>query len=165
MPDEFVSLAVFLRPPAPPFAPPAATPVETAGEPQDRGGERELNSIVEEAVRSARRFRAALADALDAAVERLLAEIASGVLARELRIADADVASLVASALERFSSERVLSVRVHPHAAAALGDSLALEIVADQALLESDLILELHSGTIDMRLRARLARALAACVP
>ena len=97
-------------------------------------------------------------------MERLLAEIAENVLARELTMARADVAAVVAKARERFSSERVLSVRVHPRDRNALG-GLEIESVLDETLVPGDIIVELRSGTIDLRLRARLESALAACAP
>jgi flagellar biosynthesis/type III secretory pathway protein FliH len=111
-----------------------------------------------------RRFRAALADALDVAVQRLLAEIAENVLARELTVAGADVAAVVAKTRERFSSERVLTVRVHPRDRNVLG-GLEIDSVIDETLVPGDVIAELRSGTIDLRLRARLESALAACAP
>ena len=89
-----------------------------------------------------RRFRAALADALDVAVQQLLEEIAENVLARELTVAGADVASIVAKTRERFSSERVLRVRVHPRDRSAL-DSLEIDSVLDETLVPGDVIAEL----------------------
>ena len=109
-----------------------------------------------------RRFRAALADALDVAVQQLLAEIAENVLARELRLAGADVAAVVAKTRERFSNERVLTVRVHPRDRNALR-GLEIDAVVDESLAPGDVIAELRSGTIDLRLRARLENALDAC--
>jgi flagellar biosynthesis/type III secretory pathway protein FliH len=111
-----------------------------------------------------RRFRAGLADALDVAVQQLLAEIAENVLARELTVAGADIAAIVAKTRERFLSERVLSVRVHPRDRRCL-ESLEIDSVLDETLVPGDVVAELRSGTIDLRLRARLESALAACAP
>ncbi len=109
-----------------------------------------------------RRFRAALADALDVAVQELLAEIAENVLARELTLAGPDVAAVVAKTRERFSNERVLTVRVHPRDRNALC-GLEIDAVLDESLAPGDVIAELRSGTIDLRLCARLENALDAC--
>ena len=163
MSEEFIPLARFLSPPpAEPVAPflsqdpaageplaPFALPAETVTEYVATFG-------------AVRRFRAALADALDVAVQQLLAEIAENVLARELRLAGADVAAVVAKTRERFSNERVLTVRVHPRDRNALR-GLEIDAVVDESLAPGDVIAELRSGTIDLRLRARLENALDAC--
>ncbi len=78
------------------------------------------------------------------------------ILARELQLAATDVRAIVAKTLERFGSERVLSIRVHPQALAALTGS-PVAVVADAALADGDLMVELKSGTIDMTLKARVA--------
>jgi flagellar biosynthesis/type III secretory pathway protein FliH len=155
MSDEFVPLALFLRPalsePAIEPAPQAAAPpAAIALDPPEH----------EEALRASRRFRAALADALDAALQELLRAVASEVLARELRLAGPDVAAIVATALDRFAGERIISVRVHPQDCAALG-ALPIERVADDSLAPGDVRVELQWGTIDLTLDARLDAALA----
>ncbi len=109
----------------------------------------------EEAIRAARRFRAGLADAVDAAVASLLPEIARDVLARELRLAPADVAAIVAGALKRCADGKTLALRAHPSDIDALAD-LPIAVVADGGLLRGDVVLELHSGTIDLRMDSRL---------
>jgi len=142
--DEFVPLDAFLRPT--PREPEAAAEVPSV----TRTG-----SECEEAIRAARRFRAGLADAVDAAVARLLPEIARAVLARELRIDPADVAAIVAGALKRFAGEKALALRAHPADVDVLAD-LPVTIVADGELRRGDAVLELHSGTIDLRMDSRL---------
>lgn len=145
MRDEFVPLDAFLRPtPREPKAAAADVPTITPAA-----------SDCEEAIRAARRFRAGLADAVDAAVARLLPEIARAVLARELRIDPADVAAIVAGALERFAGEKALALRAHPADVNVLAD-LPITIVADSSLCRGDAVLELHSGTIDLRMDSRL---------
>jgi flagellar biosynthesis/type III secretory pathway protein FliH len=109
-----------------------------------------------------RRFRAGIADALDAAVQRLLSQIGENVVARELQIAPPDLGAIVAKARERAVAERVIAVRVHPAQRHGL-TTLNVEIYEDDRLTLGDVVLELHSGTIDLRLRTRLAIALAAC--
>ncbi len=160
MSDAFVPLAALLRPPAPlqealattaPAAEPATVPAHV------RESEREPAA----AFGAARRFRAGVADALDLAVRRLLAEVAENVLARELTISGADIAAIVAKARERFARERVVAVRAHPSTRAQLRE-LEIEKIFDEALAPDDVILELRTGTIDLRMRARLEAALAA---
>jgi len=152
--DAFVPLGVFLRsscaeeaidePPEPPTAQlPAVIPER------------------EETLRAVRRFGAALADALDAAVQQLLRLIASDVLARELHWAGADLDALIGKALERFRTENVLSIRVNPGQAQALAGK-GLTLIADGAIAPGDLRIDLQSGTIDLSLSARLDEALAA---
>lgn len=155
MSDPFVPLAAYLRPPAP--EPALASSAPTAPEPEIAP----VSFEYDETLRAARRFRAALADVLDAAVQQLLPTIAREVLARELRLEGADVAAIVTAALDRFDEERVLSVRAHPHDCEALA-RIELERIADDALLPGDIFLELRSGTIDLRLRTRLDGVLAA---
>jgi flagellar biosynthesis/type III secretory pathway protein FliH len=149
--DVFVPLASFLRPalPEPPAAalepsPPCVT----------------LPAECEEAIRAARRFRAGLADALDAALPPVLDAIARDVLARELRLEGADVAALVEAALDHFGGD-VVRVCVHPHDFDALAH-LELERLADGMLDPGDIRIELRSGTIDLSLQARLDAALRA---
>jgi flagellar biosynthesis/type III secretory pathway protein FliH len=165
MSEGFVPLARFLRPPPPeplvsslPQAPAAGERLAPCSHSE------ETFTQYAATLGSIRRFRAALADALDVAVQRLLAEIAENVLARELTVAGADVAAVVAKTREQFSSERVLTVRVHPRDRNALG-SLEIDSILDETLVPGDIIAELRSGTIDLRLRARLESALAACAP
>ena len=154
MSDNFVPLAEFLRPVArePVVEPPPPAEARIADVCDDYC----------ETLRAARRFRAGLADALDAAVERLLRTIANEVLARELQLAGADVAAIVSAALDRFAGDTVLCVRAHPRDWDALA-GFDLERVADAALQPGDIRVELHSGTIDLTLAARLDAALAAC--
>ncbi|MGB8965823.1 MAG: FliH/SctL family protein [Candidatus Cybelea sp.] len=161
MPDGFVPLASLLRPivvePVDPSLPVSTTAAGTPDEAIARAGT--LEAEYDENLCAARRFRAALADALEVAVGRLLREIANDVLARELRLASADVASVVAHALARFDGEKVLSLRVHPSELGTLPE-LGLEKIADESLAPGDAVIELHSGTIDLRLPARLEAAL-----
>ena len=153
MADDFVPLAVFLRPPASPLAAKPPEEVTLKGAPFEECAE---------TVRVARRFRAALADALEIAVQELLKEIARSVLARELEIEPTNIAAVVTSALNRFPGDRVVSIRAHPE---DLGVLTALEIssIRDDTLERGDVILELHRGTIDLRMEARLEAAVAAC--
>lgn len=104
---------------------------------------------------AARRFRAALADAVDVALQRLLPEIAGEVLGRELALREADVAAIVTGALDRCAHERPVSLRVHPSDLERLRH-VEIPKDGDSSLDPGDVILELGSGTIDLRMRARL---------
>jgi flagellar biosynthesis/type III secretory pathway protein FliH len=153
MAENFVPLEVFLRPlpsaPAPPAAPePVAFAAVTSQE-----------SV--QTIRAARRFRAALSDALEVAVQQLLPHIARDVLARELKIEAADVGRIAGAALDRFAARGVVAIRAHPEDLGALG-ALEIEVIGDAALHRGDIILELHSGTIDLRMEARVEVVLAA---
>jgi flagellar biosynthesis/type III secretory pathway protein FliH len=155
--DTFVPLALFLRPsvhdaPLESFA--AAPPPPDSS---TAASERECD----ETLRAVRRFRAALADALDVAVAALLPAIARDVLARELRLEPADVAAVVRNALDRFDGDRVLSIRANPRDLDALG-STGLTTLSDERLRAGDIFIELRSGTIDATLAARLDSVLAA---
>ncbi len=157
MSESYVPLAAFLRPvraarePDHPIvsAAPAEAPVRPDS-PEQR-----------EALRAVRRFRAALADALEAAVHALLPAIARDLLGRELTLADADVAAVVHAAVDRFADRQPLSVRAHPQDCDALA-GIELERYADDALQPGDVCVDLRSGTIDSTLAVRLDATLAA---
>jgi flagellar biosynthesis/type III secretory pathway protein FliH len=100
-------------------------------------------------------FRAALADALEAAAQRLLPAIAHDVVGRELRIEPADLGAVVAEAVERFGREQVLVIRARSDEIGAM-EWLGVELAADDRLPRGDAEIELRSGTIDMRLHARV---------
>ncbi len=158
---EFVPLTALLRPLQPPDEAPAPE-VEIRPD-LDRTTSFDAHAADEYAMTfgAIRRFRAALADALDAAVARLLLEIAENVLARELALRAADVASIVAKTRERLLDERIVAVRVHPRDREALAE-LQIEKISDTTLAPGDVVVELRSGTIDLRLSARLEAAIAA---
>jgi flagellar biosynthesis/type III secretory pathway protein FliH len=118
---------------------------------------------IEKTLRTARRFRAALADALDSALESLLRAIAQEVLGRELQLAPAEILSIARAALESFRNDQVLRIRGNPRDLGTL-DSLAYDAVADQTLEPGEIRIELRSGTIHLTLDARIEAAIAACV-
>jgi flagellar biosynthesis/type III secretory pathway protein FliH len=159
MSDEFVPLAAYLRPPPESVSQPglALLPADEPKTPANSD-----SGEWAQALGAVARFRAAVADALDFTVEQLLKEIAENVVARELELADADLSSIVAKARERFWKERIIAVRVHPRDRDAFGE-LEVEKILDQSLEPGDVIAELQSGTIDLRLQTRLELALEAC--
>lgn len=156
MSEVFIPLARFLRPTVEdstheslPAVPPPDVPEAPTGTEHD------------DAFRAVRRFRAALADVLDTAVQTLLPAIARDVLARELRLEPADIAAVVRNAIDRFGGDQVLSIRANPADLDALGVT-GLPRLSDDTLPVGDILIELRSGTIDLTLVARLNAALAA---
>jgi flagellar biosynthesis/type III secretory pathway protein FliH len=164
MSDSFVSLTEFLRKlPAPercdeePLEPVREVCSDVAaGVSVDQEEAAELDTALSEV----RQFRAALADAVAFASTALLEDVAAAVLARELQLAPADIAAIVADALARYREDDPLVVRVHPEDAAALAQ-FDVKVVPDASLRRADASIELRCGTIDATLGARLARVLA----
>jgi hypothetical protein len=121
---------------------------------RERDRDRERARDLTEALRDARLFRARLADAFDEAAVRLLRELASDVLARELRLAPCDLDAIVRRTRERAP---VVRVRVAP---GDLSRVAGVPVVADAALSAGDAIVELDGGALDVRLGVRLATVL-----
>ncbi len=157
----FISLADALRP-----RPVAATPVSVA----DRAPASAVESRPEVpppatapppeqqvAIRAACLFRAAIEDAVDGMCAELVREIAVDIVARELRLADVELASIVRRLIaERFAEEPV-RIRVAPSDA---GIRCELPVISDPTLAAGDAILECRSGSIDARLGVRLSALL-----
>jgi hypothetical protein len=135
------------------------------------------------ALRDARLFRARLADAFDDAAARLLRELASDVLARELRLAPCDLAELVRRARDRMPVVRVRVAACDVAACDVAACDVApcdmaaydvarvagipsrddgVAVVEDSALAAGDAIVELAGGVLDARLGVRLATVLEA---
>ena len=169
MAGEFVALADLLRAPVARAgaveSPASSMPASDAGACADGVAPEPpaavMDSVVVDAVRDARLFRARLADAFDDAAARLLRELAADVLARELRLAPCDLAAIV-----RRLAERAPAVRVRVAACdVACGIPLPRGcdvLVADPALARGDAIVELDGGVLDARLGVRLALVLEA---
>jgi len=154
---EFVTLAAWLRPPAPHIESPAeadAPPAEPPPQPVACD-----ESAVAEALSYVRRFRAMLADALDRALADLLRDISADVVGRELHCAPADLQRIVQRALERAASAEPLAVRVHPSQVELV--QLDVPVVGDARLRPDDVRIELRSGTIDASLGVRIEQILA----
>jgi flagellar biosynthesis/type III secretory pathway protein FliH len=152
--DEFIPLAIFLHPIEPPMP---STP-DCATERVDADLARpqlQTSEELAETLSAVRCFRAALADALEVAVQSLLPAIARDVLGRELRVEPADLAVVVAEAVERFGRDQVLVIRARSDEIGAM-EPLGIELAADDRFARGDAEIELRTGTIDMRLHARL---------
>ena len=155
MPERFVPMREWLRPPA---------PVEDVciQPPEEPEAHCDPDPLVDEVIREARRFRAALADTVAFCARDLLTEIASDVLARELQLQPCDLSRIVESALERYGV-MPLRIRAHPSDAAALEETWS--VVRDEELRRGDAVIETAAGSIDARLGVRLARVLSAVDP
>jgi len=147
MPDAFIPLCEAL-------AVRRAQPVEPVRAPPSI-----VDRAEDDALAEIRRFRAALRDGLEVVLQRLLREIATGVVARELRLAPADIAAVVMRALESIDSP--IAVRVHPEEVAAL-PPLDVAVIVDCRLRHGDAIVEVREGTIEATLGVRLDRVLRA---
>ena len=150
---DFVPLAALLT--APPTEPDRIPQAPAARETADVPEHEACASCG--AVRDALLFRAALADALDDAVARMLRDVAADVLARELRLAPCDIAAIVTRVR---AQTPVVRVRVAPDDDACRAD---LPVVVDAALAAGDAVVELDGGEVDARLGVRLACVLEAC--
>ncbi len=106
------------------------------------------------ALRSARVFTAALADACDALLGDLLRAIAVEIVGRELQLAAVDVAAVVRRLIAERRADAPLRVRVAP---ADGSISCELPVVIDPALEPGDAVLECRAGGVDARLSVRLA--------
>ena len=133
--------------------------IDTETAPEQRERETDVDRAVDEALSEIRRFRAALADALDVMLGPLLRDIACNVLGRELTLEPEDVRTIVTRIRERACDDLPLTVRVHPQDVASLACT-GLTVIADDTLRCGDAMLELRSGTIDASLGARVARVL-----
>ncbi|MBV9028355.1 MAG: hypothetical protein JO311_07020 [Candidatus Eremiobacteraeota bacterium] len=152
MDDDFVPLWELLRPAATMPAPRVSEAEPAPPAP--------LSPECADAAARARRFRAALCDAVESAVTTMLPEIARDVLGRELRLAPCDLASIVRASLERHADDPVVTIRAHRDDLAQL-EAARIECLGDDSLQRGDVILCLRSGTIDLQMSSRLDAVLA----
>jgi flagellar biosynthesis/type III secretory pathway protein FliH len=110
------------------------------------------------ALRDARIFRAALADAFASLAAELLDRLGAEVLGRELRLTPADVETIARRILLERRSDEPLRLRV---AEADSGVACEVPVVVDPALAPGDAVLECRSGNIDARLAVRFAAVVA----
>lgn len=159
VPKEFRSLAEILRG----IEPAPDRPIETQQAAQS--AENVVESHAEPAadfealVRDVRLFRAHIAEAVDACVERLVHAIAQTVLARELELAPCDIDAIVDSCLAMVNGARDLRIVVHPEDAALVRTA---STESDPVLERGDCIVRLDSGSIHATLQLRLRDAIEA---
>jgi len=152
MPDRFMPLREFV------FRA-SAEPVVQAEEPVAAVEVDETLLQTRDALGEIRRFHAAVRDAVDAAVNTLLCDIAADVLARELELAPANIEAILSRACARYAREEIVRVRVHPDEATQVSYT-GVAVIADSDVRRGDVMLEVCSGTIDVSLGARLAHVL-----
>jgi hypothetical protein len=163
---DFISLADLLRsaPPAPRHASPAVEPLEPAVPAESLGAAATSAAgsgcacEYAGALRDARIFRAALADAFAALTADLIERFGTDVLGRELRLAPADLEAIAGRLLLERRTDEPLRLRV---AAADAGTACDIPVVVDPLPTAGDAVLECRSGDIDARLPVRLAAYLA----
>jgi flagellar biosynthesis/type III secretory pathway protein FliH len=107
-----------------------------------------------ELARDVRLFHARVIEAVEAAVETLVNDIAAEVLGRELALAPVDIERIVDRVLQRFAEEEPLRVRVHADDAARV--TCGVPVVADPRLRPGDAVIELRGGSVDASLGVRL---------
>ncbi len=152
MPERFVSLASLLAERRVPAVPAPETVV--AEEPQAAPPPRAASECA--------LFHARLREAFERTHAALLRDLAADVLARELRLAPADVEALARRLLERARDETPVAVRVSPSDRARI--ALDLPIETDPALRPGDVVLVVRDGTLESTLGVRL-EALVHAVP
>jgi len=165
--DEFFALeAWFARKDARALHVGAPTPEQEESPAPDVGSEiaDEAREFARErAISESCRWYARLHDALDAACERMLCDLAAGVLARELALAPCDLVALSATIRRQMLGEP-LRVRLHPEDYARWEHAM-LPACEDATLSPGDALFELREGSIDARLGVRLQAVLDACTP
>lgn len=107
------------------------------------------------------RMRLAAREAFERGTVRLLAALADDVLARELRLADCDLAALAARVLAAAGAAEPVVLVVGESAAVQLAE-VGLPVRRDAALGPGDLIVEVRDGSLESPFAFRLAGALAA---
>lgn len=152
-PEQFRSLASTLLAAREPSHEEPALEIVEEMIPQDDAGDADV-------LREVRLFYAHVIEAVEAAVETLLEDIAADVLGRELLLGPVDIEAIVDRALQRFASEEPLRVRVHPEDRSRV--RCGIPVVADEGLRPGDAIVELRRGSIDASFGARLAALLQA---
>ena len=165
MPAEFVTLADVLRPhgarAGSEVPPPAATIDRDVASDTARpvscvtcaSREARCDSASGDVARDVRVFRATLTDALAGATAKLLRELASDVLARELASAPCGLDALVVRLASEYVLAGPLRVRISPQDRI---DACDLPVIVDPALRSGDVMLECTSGFVDARLGVRL---------
>lgn len=160
MPENFRSLASTLLDV---HTPVSQEPAPDAVVEHDQGLDcRDELSDEMELARDVRLFRARVIEAVEAAVETLVTDIAADVLGRELQLEPADIEAIVDRALQRFAAEEPLRVRVHAEDVDRV--NCGLPVVPDARLHRGDALIELRNGSIDASFGVRLSSLLNAAL-
>jgi hypothetical protein len=102
--------------------------------------------------------RIAACESFEDAARRLLERLACDVLGRELALAPCDLGGLIATARAELQALDPLYIVTAPGERAEFPPEFPLR--SDPALAPGDLFVEVSGGAIDLRLRARVQRAL-----
>jgi flagellar biosynthesis/type III secretory pathway protein FliH len=146
MAERFVSLAMLLCPP-----PEAPAQKETPSETLVSGESLDVTGPVLADVMT---FRARLAEAFEGMRERLLTELATEVLARELQLAPVAIEAIARRLVTAFADEEPLALRVSPSDHGAVRIDIPVE--ADAQLRRGDAVLVVRDGELESTLGIRL---------
>jgi flagellar biosynthesis/type III secretory pathway protein FliH len=126
--------------------------------PQDDTVSHPETDVLDEEVqlgKDVRLFHARVIEAVEAAVETLLEDIAAEIVGRELELQPVHIGAIVDRALQRLAGEEPLRVRVHADDAARV--RCGVPVVEDAHLRPGDAVIELRDGITDLTLGARFA--------
>ena len=114
--------------------------------------------LADDVFSSIRCVRAALEDAIEMMRADLIADIAAEIVGRELRLAPAELDTIVETAVARYADESPCVVRVNPTDVEKI--TSGVRVVPDSSLRTGDVVVEVRAGSIDARLGTRLERIL-----
>lgn len=145
-------------PPPPPSPPSPPAPSEPAAPPAvvSEGGE---------ALGEALRFRAALREAFERELADLVGDLAVRVVARELRLAPADLATIAQEVLEHRGEGEPIALRAAPEDGErlrAVAHERHLALCLDERMRAGDVTVELRCGSLESTLAMRIDEVLAA---
>ncbi|TAM62481.1 hypothetical protein EPN52_00045 [bacterium] len=143
----------------PHLAEPVASPAVSAAVPALERCDEE-----DEAVSCALRFRAALREAFERELAGLFGDLAARVVARELRLAPADLEAIARAVLEHRGEGEPLALRAAPEDGERLRELVrehGLALVFDECMHPGDVMLELRCGALESTLATRLDGVLA----
>jgi len=118
-----------------------------------------ISDLLDAFVTELARLRARAVERFEETAESMLADLAARVLGRELSVAPPDLEALIAAAMEEFSREMRLAVRVSAWDAERLGSRWPLEI--DAGLGPGDFSVDVDDGRYEAALQTRLEAMLA----
>ena len=159
MPEAFVSLSHFLQSTREVTLASQTVNAEVSPDSAMEIDGTDRPEMLDQFIRDIKRTHAALADALDLALDDLLRDIAADVIGREMRLAPVELERIVQRALARAAAESPLAVRVHPDDCESLADC-GMPIVSDAEMRRGDAVIQVRFGTIDVSLGTRLEELL-----
>jgi hypothetical protein len=152
--ERFVPLAAFVR-----GAASAAAPVGAIPSPTSPARHNVIDFAHADVVHELTLLTLAAREAFSHAAARLLGELASEVLARELLLAPADIIALVERALAAFAQHAPVAIAVSAQDAERVRAAVPVRI--DSGLGAGDLIVDVRDGTFESTFAFRLEDAVA----